>query len=78
MMSIPMFPKEECTTITENVFIHKKGYAETVYNVWFKVGHQYFQIGEYGSETLAEAEWFAKEFARALNTFKDGPTLEEE
>jgi len=72
-MSVEMFPESECTkTDSPNVFVHKPPYEGTGYRVWFRVGVQYFRIGDIDYEDLDHAHWHAKMFIKALGKFKEG------
>lgn len=63
------FPKDQCTFIDENIFIHKPKYEGSEYSLWFVVGVQYFQIG-FGHETETAANWSAKMFKTALDKLR--------
>jgi hypothetical protein len=57
------------------VFIHKPPYDSCGYRVWFRVGVQYFRIGDIffsiDFDNLEQARWHAKLFCRALGRFKE-------
>lgn len=72
-MAIEQFPASERTaTDSPNVFIHKPPYEGCGYRVWFRVGVQYFRIGDIDHDDLEHAQWHAKMFIKALTKFKAG------
>lgn len=66
---VKMFPDEEVTKITPNVFIHRLPYEGGIFRVYFNVGVQYFQIG-IDQTDMEGAEFTAKMLVKALEKFK--------
>lgn len=68
---IPMFPKDECEVVHENVFIHKPKYDGSEYTVWLKVGVQYFSVGM-SYDDKQHADFHAAMLVKAVEKLKSG------
>jgi hypothetical protein len=73
-MSSPMFPHEECTEVSDNVFIHKPKGEGCGYRVYLKVGPQTFRVGgdvyPNGDPEREHAEFTARMLAKAVLKLK--------
>jgi hypothetical protein len=70
-VTLPMFPDDEVTRLSDNVFIHKPKYERCGYRVYLKVNNQTFRVNgdvyPNGDPELEHAQFTARMLQKAVD-----------